>query len=146
VTVAEGWEQAYYDLFSGGSGAGESPLVVSYASSPPVEVEDPATPPDQSPTGVIAESCYRQVEFAGILAGADHEAAAQMVIDFLLSVPFQNDMPLNMYVYPVNEDATLPEAFTKYSVQVDEPLLLPSDEVGANRDTWIEQWTEIFGT
>jgi thiamine transport system substrate-binding protein len=146
VTVAEGWEQAYYDLFSGGSGAGESPLVVSYASSPPVEVEDPATPPDQSPTGVIAESCYRQVEFAGILAGTDHEAAAQMVIDFLLSVPFQNDMPLNMYVYPVNEDATLPEAFTKYSVQVDEPLLLPSDEVGANRDTWIEQWTEIFGT
>jgi thiamine transport system substrate-binding protein len=147
VTVAEGWEQAYYDLFSGGSGAGDAPLVVSYASSPPVEVEDPATTPaDQSPTGVIADSCYRQIEFAGILAGTDHEAAAQKVIDFLLSVPFQNDMPLNMYVYPVNEDATLPEAFTKYSVQVDEPLLLPSDEVGANRDGWVEQWTQIFGT
>ena len=95
---------------------------------------------------MIAASCYRQIEFAGILAGTDHEAAAQKVIDFLLSLPFQNDMPLNMYVYPVNNGATLPEAFTKYSVQVDEPLLLPSDEVGANRDAWVEQWTQIFGT
>jgi thiamine transport system substrate-binding protein len=146
VTVAEGWEQAYYDLFSGGSGGGSRPLVVSYASSPPAEVQDLSTPADQSPTGVIPASCYRQIEFAGILAGTDHEAAAQAFIDFLLSTPFQNDMPLNMYVYPVNDQATLPEAFSKYSVPVDQPLLLPSETVGANRDTWIEQWTQIFGT
>ena len=55
-------------------------------------------------------------------------------------------MPLNMYVYPVNDDAVLPEAFTKYSVPVDQPLLLSSDDVGANRDAWVEQWTQIFGT
>jgi thiamine transport system substrate-binding protein len=146
VTVAEGWEQAYYDLFSGGSGSGERPLVVSYASSPPVEVTDLTTPADQSPTGVIPSSCYRQIEFAGILAGTEHERAAQLFIDFLLSVDFQNDMPLNMYVYPVNRDATLPEAFSKYSVVVDEPLLLPTDVVGMNRDRWIEEWTRIFGS
>ncbi len=146
VTVSEGWEQAYYDLFSGGSGGGASPLVVSYASSPPVEVQDLSTPADESPTGAIAASCYRQIEFAGVLAGTDHAAAAQAFIDFLLSVPFQNDMPLNMYVYPVNDQATLPEAFTKYSVQVDQPLMLSSDDVGANRDAWVEQWTQIFGT
>ena len=120
--------------------------MVSYASSPPVEVQDLSTPADESPTGAIAASCYRQIEFAGVLAGTDHEAAAQAFIDFLLSVPFQNDMPLNMYVYPVNDQATLPEAFTKYSVQVDQPLLLSSDDVGTNRDTWVEQWTQIFGT
>jgi thiamine transport system substrate-binding protein len=145
VTVSEGWEQAYYDLFSGGSGGGSSPLVVSYASSPPVEVQDISTPADQSPTGAIASSCYRQIEFAGVLAGTEHEAAAHAFIDFLLSVPFQNDMPLNMYVYPVNDQASLPEAFTKYSVTVDQPLLLSSDDVGANRDNWVEQWTQIFG-
>lgn len=146
VTLSEGWEQAYYDLFSGGSGGGTSPLVVSYASSPPVEVQDLSTPADESPTGAIAASCYRQIEFAGVLAGTDHEAAAQAFIDFLLSVPFQNDMPLNMYVYPVNDQATLPEAFTKYSVRVDRPFLLSSDDVGANRDAWVEQWTQIFGS
>lgn len=146
VTVADGWEQAYYEQFSGGSGEGSLPLVVSYASSPPVEVTDvAATPSDASPTGAISASCYRQIEFAGILAGTDHEAAAQAFIDFLLSTPFQDDMPLTMYVYPVSDQATLPEAFTKYAVEVDEPLLLPSDEVGANRDTWIEQWSAIFG-
>jgi thiamine transport system substrate-binding protein len=146
VTVAEGWEQAYYDLFSGGSGEGSSPLVVSYASSPPVEVTDLQTPADQSPTGAISSTCYRQIEFAGILAGTANEDAARAFIDFLLSVRFQEDMPLNMYVYPVNDRAALPEAFTKYSVEVDQPLLLSSDEVGANRDTWIEQWTQIFGS
>ena len=81
-----------------------------------------------------------------MLAGTEHEAAAHAFIDFLLSVPFQNDMPLNMYVYPVNDQATLPEAFTKYSVTVDQPLMLSSDDVGANRDNWVEQWTQIFGT
>jgi thiamine transport system substrate-binding protein len=146
VTVAEGWEQAYYDLFSGGSGEGEQPLVVSYASSPPVEVTDPATPVDEAPTGVIPSSCYRQIEFAGILAGTEHEQAAQRFIDFLLSVEFQNDMPGNMFVYPVNQDAILPETFTKYSVVVDDPLLLAPEDVGMNRDTWIEQWTRIFGS
>lgn len=146
VTVAAGWEQAYYDLFSGGSGEGTRPLVVSYASSPPVEVTDLATPADQSPTGAIASTCYRQIEFAGILAGTDNEDAARAFVDFLLSVPFQQDMPLNMYVYPVNGRAALPEAFTKYAVEVDRPLLVSSDEVGEHRDTWIEQWTQIFGS
>jgi thiamine transport system substrate-binding protein len=146
VQVADGWEQAYYDVFSGGSGEGDRPVVVSYASSPPVEVTDLATPADQSPTGVIAASCYRQIEFAGILAGTEHEAAARRFIDFLLSPAFQNDMPENMYVYPVIESAVLPEAFVKYSVPITDPLMLPVDDVGANRDAWIEEWTRIFGS
>lgn len=146
VTITEGWEQAYYERFSGGSGEGTQPLVVSYASSPPVEVEDPSTPPEDAPTGVIPASCYRQIEFAGILAGTENEAGARRFIDFLLSLPFQNDMPENMYVYPVRDDATLPEAFVKYSVTIDDPLVLPPEEVGAKRDAWLEQWTQLFGT
>ena len=146
VTITEGWEQAYYERFSGGSGEGTQPLVVSYASSPPVEVEDVTTPPDQTPTGVITASCYRQIEFAGILAGTENEVAAQLFVDFLLSVPFQNDMPENMYVYPVRDDASLPDAFVRYSVTIDDPLEIAPEEVGENRDAWVEQWTDIFGT
>jgi thiamine transport system substrate-binding protein len=144
VTVSDGWEQAYYDLFSGGSGAGDRPLVVSYASSPPAEVEDLATPPDASPTGVIPASCYRQVEFAGILAGSRNEEPARRLVDFLLSIEFQEDVPEQMFVYPVNRLASLPEAFTKYSVVVEDPLTLPADEVAANRNRWVEEWTALF--
>jgi thiamine transport system substrate-binding protein len=146
VAVADGWEQAYYDLFSGGSGQGDRPLVVSYASSPPVEVTDPSIAVDQAPTGVISASCYRQIEFAGILSGSEHERAARMLIDFLLSLEFQNDMPLSMYVYPVIDQAVLPETFTKFSTVVDDPLMLSPEEVGENRDRWIEEWTAIFGS
>jgi thiamine transport system substrate-binding protein len=144
VTVADSWEQAYFDLFSGGSAAGDRPLVVSYASSPPFEVEDPeTTPAEEAPTGVIPASCYRQIEFAGILRGTERQEAAQQVVDFLLSVPFQNDVPDSMYVYPVNEQATLPEMFTKYSVVVDDPLEMSSEQVAANRDRWLEEWTRL---
>ena len=38
VYVADGWEDAYYGQFSGGSGQGDHPLVVSYATSPAAEV------------------------------------------------------------------------------------------------------------
>jgi thiamine transport system substrate-binding protein len=41
--------------------------------------------PDEAPTGVIEASCFRQVEFVGILAGTEHEAEAQQLVDFLLS-------------------------------------------------------------
>jgi thiamine transport system substrate-binding protein len=145
VSVSDGWEQAYYDLFSGGSGGGDRPLVVSYASSPPAEVDDPAsTPPDESPTGVVPASCYRQIEFAGILAGSDNQEAAAALIDHMLSVPFQEDVPEQMYVYPVNREAALPEVFTTYSVVVDDPLQLDAEVVAANRDRWIEEWTRLF--
>lgn len=145
VTVAGDWEQAYYGMFSGGSGEGTHPLVVSYASSPPVEVEDPqTTPPDQAPTGVIPATCYRQIEFAGILRGTGQEENARKLIDFLLSTPFQEDVPLAMYVYPVRQGATLPEAFTKYSVVVDDPFELPPEKVAVGREEWLEAWTGLF--
>ncbi|MEJ5255123.1 MAG: thiamine ABC transporter substrate-binding protein [Acidimicrobiales bacterium] len=146
VTVADGWEQAYYSVFSGGSGEGDRPLVVSYASSPAAEVSDPSIPVDDAPTGFVPATCYRQIEFAGILEGAAHPEAARQLIDFLLSVPFQQDVPLRMFVYPVNRSATLPEAFTKFAALVPQPLALPPEEVAANRDRWIGEWTSLFSS
>ena len=46
VEVASSWDEAYYTDFSGGSGKGPKPLVVSYASSPPAEVIFAEPPPD----------------------------------------------------------------------------------------------------
>ena len=142
VLVSAGWEDAYYGSFSGGSGEGDRPIVVSYASSPPAEVVFADPQPDESPIGVVEASCFRQVEAAGILTGTEHEAEARQLIDFLLSVPFQEDVPLQMFVFPVNRQARLPEVFVKHAVVTEEPLSIPVGEIGANRARWVEEWTD----
>lgn len=146
VLVVDGWTEAYYTAFSApGRPDGTRPLVVSYASSPPVEFlfSDPA--PEQPVTGAIVadNTCFRQIEFAGILAGTRHEAAARQFIDFLLSLPFQEDLPLQMFVYPVRPDAALPEIFVEYAAVPERPLTVDAAAIEQNRETWIEAWTEV---
>jgi thiamine transport system substrate-binding protein len=144
VQVVDGWEDAYYGSFSGGSGSeGDRPLVVSYASSPPVEVVFADPPIDEAPTGVIPASCYRQVEGAGILRGTKHPEEARALIDFMLSKPFQDDVPLSMYVFPVLPDAELPDVFVEHAVLPDTVFELPAAEIDANRDAWIDEWTDL---
>ena len=87
VSVVDSWETAYYGSFSGGSGKGDRPLVVSYASSPPAEVQDISLAVESSPTGIITDTCYRQTEFAGILRGAANPRAAAAFLEFMLGVP-----------------------------------------------------------
>jgi len=140
VVVTDGWSEAYYDEFSG-AGDGDRPLVVSYASSPPAEVYFAEEEPDRAPTGVIEASCFRQIEFVGILATTEHESEAQELVDFLLGPTFQEDLPLTMFVFPVNEEAELPEVFVEHAVRPDDPLQLAPEVIGANRETWIQEWT-----
>lgn len=146
VVIVDGWETAYYTNFSGSSGHGAQPMVVSYGSSPAAEVVFAETPLDDAPTASITgpDTCFRQIEFAGILKGASNRDLAEKFIDFMLSVEFQNDMPLQMFVYPVNQKATLPEAFVKYSQAPSQPAVLSPEEIAANRDAWIEAWTEAM--
>jgi thiamine transport system substrate-binding protein len=144
VKVVDSWETAYFTEFSGSSGKGPRPLVVSYASSPVAEVTDPSIPADQAPTGSISSTCYRQVEYAGVLRGASDPAAAQALIDFMLSVDFQQDVPGQMFVFPVNSDAVLPESFAKFVEPVPAPLTVPAAQVDADRDRWIQQWSSLF--
>ena len=141
LVVAPGWEDAYYGEFI--AGGGERSMVVSYASSPPAEVIYADPPTDVAPTGVITDSCYRQIEFAGILAGTDNEAGAQALIDFMLSETWQNDVPLNMFMYPVISSATLPPEFVEHTAVPAAPLMLDPAEIEANRDAWTERWVEI---
>ena len=141
VRITSGWEEAYNLEFSGGSGAGTRPLVVSYASSPPAEVFFGEL--DEAPTGVVTEGCFRQIEYAGILAGTENEAGARQLMDYLLSVRFQEDIPLNMFVFPANQDAALPEVFVKHTTLPDEPVTMTPDRIDENRERWIEEWAAI---
>lgn len=147
VMVTAGWEDAYYGAFTHGSGGeGDRPIVVSYASSPPAEVifGDYDVPPEQAPTGVVADACFRQVEYAGVLAGTDHPEAAGQLVDFMLSDTFQSDVALNMFVFPARGDIELPREFVDYAEVIENPLVLSSEEIEANRSDWIDAWDEVM--
>jgi thiamine transport system substrate-binding protein len=139
VVVVDGWSTAYYTNFSASSGQGPQPMVVSYASSPAAEVIFAAEPISEAPTASILDGCYRQVEFVGILKGTKNRALAEKFIDFMLSPEFQADMPLNMFVYPVNPAAELPEAFLQYAQTAPNPARL---DPANKREQWIQDWTD----
>ncbi|MDH3294069.1 MAG: thiamine ABC transporter substrate-binding protein [Acidimicrobiia bacterium] len=141
VTVTSGWTEAYYGEFV--AGGGERAIVTSYATSPVAEMIFATSDIDEPPTGVITDSCFRQIEFAGILTGTDQPEAAGRLIDFLLSETFQADIPLNMFVFPVNTTLETPPSFRQWATEVDNPLSLTPAEIEANRSRWTQEWAEI---
>jgi thiamine transport system substrate-binding protein len=145
VVVVNDWNTAYYTNFSASEGKGDQPMVVSYASSPAAEVVFASTPLLESPTAsIIAPStCFRQIEFVGILKGTRQLALAQKFVDFMLGVDFQQDMPLQMFVYPVNPAAKIPDEFVKFAQIAQEPAILNMDLIDLNREEWIQAWSEV---
>ncbi|MFC3351294.1 thiamine ABC transporter substrate binding subunit [Streptomyces echinoruber] len=147
VKVVDSWEQAYDEEFSGSSGGrkahGDRPLVVSYASSPPAEVVYADPRPKTAPTGVATGTCFRQVEYAGLLSNARNPKGGKAFLDFLLTKEFQQDMPLNMFVYPVVEGARVPAEFTAYGPQAKDPETMAPGRIAANRDQWVKSWTSL---
>jgi thiamine transport system substrate-binding protein len=147
VKVVDGWEQAYNEEFSGSAGGkkakGDRPLVVSYASSPPAEVVYADPRPKTAPTGVSYGTCFRQIEYAGLLSNAHNSKGGKAFIDFLVTKEFQEDMPLNMFVYPVIEGAAVPKEFTEYGPAAKDPETMAPAKIAANRDQWVKSWTSL---
>ncbi|MBK5224233.1 MAG: thiamine ABC transporter substrate-binding protein [Acidimicrobiia bacterium] len=142
VVTTAGWSDAYYGRFSGGSGEGDRPLVVSYGSSPPAEVMEQERLPEEGPTGVIESTCVRQIELAGVLSNAANPEGARRFIDFLLGDAFQASVPLSMFVYPVVDGVELPEVFQRFAVVPSDPYRLDPQVIAAERDEWISTWTD----
>ncbi len=147
VLVTDGWSEAYFEHFTVGSGgSGDRPLVVSYTTSPPADVlfaTDGRTEPQNvninPPNGT-----FHQIEFVGIVKGTQKLELAQAWVDFMLDRTFQEDIPLQMFVYPVNPDAALPDLFVKFAEIPQDPVELSPDEIDANRETWIQAWTDVM--
>lgn len=145
VLVENSWSKAYNNEFSGSAGSdGDRPLVVSYASSPAAEVVFAEKPPKEAPTAAILDTCYQQIEFAGVLSNSENEPGAKMLLDFMLTKTYQDDIPLNNFVYPVMPDATLPEEFLKYAPKPESVIELAPDQVAENRDDWVKEWTNTM--
>ncbi|MCP2096089.1 MULTISPECIES: thiamine ABC transporter substrate binding subunit [Actinosynnema] len=139
VKVVSGWEEAYNQEFSGSAGKGPRPIVVSYASSPSAEIGDDGTPR----TKALLDTCYQQVEYAGVLENAKNPEDAEKVVDFLLGADFQAQVPEQMYVYPSRADTPLPEAWAKAAPLPANSRTLPADQVDAGREQWVQQWRDL---
>ncbi len=142
LLVVNDWETAYYGEFT--RAGGSRPVVLSYATSPPAEVIFAEQPMDEPPTGVITAdgSCFRQVEFVGILEGTQNRDLAERWVDFMLSPTFQEDIPLQMFVIPVNENAELSGVFAEFLITAENPAEVSPEEISANREAWIQAWTD----
>lgn len=147
VAITSGWTEAYYSRFT--RHGGDRPLVVSYSTSPPAEVlfSDPPLGPDSpAPTGIAVDTCFEQIEFAGVLRGSDNVDAATKLVDFLVRRSFQELLPENLFVYPVNTDARLPESFQRHATPVNRFLRMDSDEIDRRRVDVLDEWARITGS
>lgn len=142
INVVNDWDTAYYGDFT--RYGGSSSIVMSYASSPPAEVIFAEQPAAEAPTGVIEAGCYRQVEYAGVLAGTPYRDAAGRLVDFMLSIEFQEGIPLTWFVFPANEEATLPQEFVEHTAIPTNPSRMTSERIAENRDRWIDAWIEVM--
>jgi thiamine transport system substrate-binding protein len=145
VKVVSGWTEAYEGNFTAGGGKGDRPLVVSYASSPPAAVlfgPDPKA--TAAPTGVVDSTCFRVTEFAGVLKGSSNPVGGQQLIDFLTGKEAQEQLPLNMFVFPANTKAVLPKLFVDFAARPARPLTLTPAEISKGREDWIDAWTKVM--
>jgi thiamine transport system substrate-binding protein len=144
AAVTDSWDTAFNTRFTL-SPNGDRPVVVSYATDPAAEVFFSNGKYTEPPNGLIVnnQACFRQIEFAGVLMGAKHPDLARKFIDYMLNVRFQSDIPGQMFVFPVNTQAKLPDWY-KFAVQPKNDVTLPPDQIDANRDKWINAWTQVM--
>ena len=145
VQVVDGWNTAYFTNFSGSSGKGPQPIVLSYATSPAGEVFFSEGKLTEPPTGNIIppKGAFKQIEFVGILKGTKNRELAQRWIDYMTGPRFQADIPLKMFVYPANSQAPLPDLFKKFAPVPADAAVFPPDQIAKQRDQWIQEWTRI---
>jgi thiamine transport system substrate-binding protein len=140
ATVTDGWSQAYETDFTQGGGHGPDPIVVSYDSSPAFTVPHGS---HTSTTKALLDTCFRQVEYAGVLTGAHNAAGARAFVDFLLTPEVQKALPDSMYVFPVRQGTPLPAAWARFAVQPKHPYVVSPAQITAHRETWLRQWSDI---
>ncbi|MDP3895007.1 thiamine ABC transporter substrate binding subunit [Nocardioides sp.] len=138
--ITSGWSDAYQVDFTQGGGDGQRPIVLSYDTSPAFTVSDDGS---ESTTSALLDTCYRQVEYAGVLAGADNPEGARLLIDFLLSEEVQAALPDSMYVFPVSSEVELPEAWARFAVQPEDPYQVDPAEITERRKEWLQEWTNV---
>ncbi|WP_395693586.1 thiamine ABC transporter substrate binding subunit [Nocardioides sp.] len=136
--LVDGWSQAYEVDFTQGGGKGDRPIVLSYDSSPAFTVSG-----GRSSTSALLDTCFRQVEYAGVLAGAENPTGAEALVDFLLTPEVQAALPDSMYVFPVDASVPLPRQWSRFARQPTDPLTVAPADISAHRDEWLREWSDV---
>ncbi len=139
VKIDNGWESAYYTDFSGSSGKGSFPIVLSYATSPADEVRSNG----QSQTSSILDGCFAQTEYVGVLKNAKNPSGAKAVIKYLLEPKFQKSFPSTMYMFPIVGTTPIPSDWSKFA-QIAPKTYGDHLDFSANRKSWLAKWNAIF--
>lgn len=140
LKIADGWSDAYNVDFSGSEGEGPRPIVLSYSSSPASELDDDGVPR----TAAVSATCFRQVEYAGVIAGTENPAGAEALVEFLLSDAVQAAIPDYMWMYPVIEEHT-PADWAEFAPLSENPVELDPALIAAHRTEWLKAWLEELG-
>jgi thiamine transport system substrate-binding protein len=137
--LTQGWSDAYEVDFTQGGGNGDRPIVLSYDSSPAFTLDGKGG----TTTSALLDTCFRQVEYAGVLAGAHNPDGARALVDFMLSQPFQEALPDAMYVFPVDSSVALPEDWASFARQPEHPFTVDPAQIAAHREEWLRDWSDI---
>ena len=137
--LTEGWSDAYQVDFTQGGGKGDRPIVLSYDSSPAFTIADDGT----STTSALLDTCFRQVEYAGVLDGAENPDGAKALVDFLLTPDVQAALPESMYVFPVDSTVELPADWAKFAKQPTDPFAVDPADIAEHRDLWLRTWSDV---
>jgi thiamine transport system substrate-binding protein len=140
LKIDPGWTQAYEGDFTAGGGQGAYPIVVSYSSSPPYTIPKGGTTPT---TSALLDTCFRQVEYAGVLKGAKNPTGVEKFIDFMQGRLFQAALPENMYVYPVDTTVALPKDWARFAPVSPHPYAVGAADITANRNSWLRDWRDL---
>lgn len=139
VKIAGSWEDAYYTDFSGSSGKGKYPIVLSYSSSPADEVDSAGNPK----TKAILQDCFRQTEYAAVLANSTNTVAANQLIKFMQDEDFQRALPEAMYVYPIQKGIALPKHWAEYAPAA-KTVIGDNLDISGQREKWLADFNRIF--
>ena len=138
--VTSGWTDAYTVDFTAGGGDGDRPIVLSYASSPPFTIPEGGWEPT---TAALLDTCFRQVEYAGVLEGAANPEGARAVVDWLLSPEVQASIPDEMFMFPVDSEVQLPELWAQWAQVAEDPIMVHPGQIEAERENWLREWADI---
>jgi thiamine transport system substrate-binding protein len=136
--LTDGWSDAYQVDFTQGGGQGDRPIVLSYDSSPAFTVAD-----GETTTSALLDTCFRQVEYAGVLEGAENPDGAEALVDFLLTPEVQAALPTSMYVFPVDPAVELPTEWAQFAQQPTDPWEVDPATISEHRDDWLRDWSDV---
>ncbi|MCK4311365.1 MAG: thiamine ABC transporter substrate-binding protein [Candidatus Cloacimonetes bacterium] len=136
--ITESFDEAY-NMFL----AAEAPLMLGYVTTPIFHIKKDNT--DKYKSTIPQEGGFKLIKGVGILRSTKNQKLAEQFVEFLLSEEFQELIPLEMWMFPVNKNIKLS---TEYKL-LPEPKRDFTKELSLRTiqwryKSWIKKWEMIM--